>query len=184
MDIRRTARLILLNSKDEILLMNIKSKDVADPNSPIEKPFWVTIGGKIENDETLMEAAEREAIEETGFKDVSISSPVWHGSVVLNWKGIDTELQETFVLARTESDKVIRDGLTSEEQEVVQKYKWWSIDELKTTDDVVIPKNLAEYLSDIVNGNIPHAPIEIDLTTPNDTVKKNNLVAPAPKNTP
>lgn len=172
MDIRKTARLILLNPENEVLLMNIRSKDVSDPDKPIQKPFWVTIGGKIEDGESLSEAAIREVAEETGHTNVLIGPPIWHGSVVLNWKGVQTELQETFVVAHTDKYEIIRDGLSQEEQEVVQKYKWWSVAELQSTDDIIIPRDLATLLPDIIAGNYPESAVQIDLSTPEDGTQK------------
>ena len=174
MDIRKTARLLLLNPSNEILLMNIKSLDVIDPSAPIQEPFWVTIGGKIEEGEDLAQAAAREAFEETGHSNVIIGPPVWYGTVVLNWKGKETELQETFLVAHTDEHEVHRDGLTAEEQEVVQKYKWWSLAELKTTTDVVIPQDMGGLLDEIVSGKYPDCPINIDLSSPSDDANKVN----------
>jgi 8-oxo-dGTP pyrophosphatase MutT (NUDIX family) len=172
MDIRKTARLILLNPQSEVLLMNIRSKDVSDPSNPIEKPFWVTIGGKIEDGENLFEAATREVVEETGHENVIIGPPIWQGSVVLNWKGVPTELQETFVVAHTDKYEVVRDGLSQEEQEVVQKYKWWSVSELQSTNDIIIPRDLAKLLPDIIVGNYPETVMQIDLSTPDESSSK------------
>lgn len=166
MDIRKTARLILLNPENEVLLMNIRSKDVSDPDKPIQKPFWVTIGGKIEDGESLVEAAIREVTEETGHTNVLIGPPIWHGAVLLNWKGVQTELQETFVVAHTDQYEIIRDGLSQEEQEVVQKYKWWSVAELQSTDDIIIPCDIAKLLPDIIAGKYPELVMNIDLSTP------------------
>ena len=47
--------------------MYIKSRDVSDPSAFIEKPFWVTIGGKIEEGEDITATAEqyRKNIENT-----------------------------------------------------------------------------------------------------------------------
>lgn len=175
MDIRKTARLILLNPENEVLLMNIKSKDVSDPNKPIEKPFWVTIGGKIEMGESLLEAAAREVAEETGHTNTIIGPSIWHGKVVLNWKGVLTELQETFVVAHTDKYEIARDGLSQEEQEVVQKYKWWSVAELQCTDDIIIPRDLPQLLSNIIAGNYPDDVLQIDLSTPEDRIQKKTI---------
>ncbi len=185
MDIRKTARLILLNPNNEVLLMNIKSKDVSDPNKPIERPFWVTIGGKIENGESLFEAAVREVAEETGHEDVLIGPTIWQGAVVLNWKGVPTELQETFLVAHTNKYEIIRDGLSQEEQDVVQKYKWWSAAELQSTTDIIIPRDLAKLLPDIIAGNYPDSIVQIDLSTPEEPSQKKIdsevSMAPSPK---
>ena len=152
--------------------MYIKSRDVSDPSALIEKPFWVTIGGKIEEGEDITATAAREALEETGHSNIIIGPPVWYGTVILNWKGRKTELQETFVVANTDEHEVYRDGLTAEEQEVVQKYKWWSLAELRTTHDVVIPQGMADLLAEVVSGIYPDRPINIDLSSPSSIAEK------------
>ena len=172
MDIRKTVRLLLLNPSNEILLMNIKSKSVSDPNSPIEQPFWITIGGKIEEGEDLVTAAVREAFEETGHKNIIIGPSVWYGSIILDWEGRETELQETFLVAHTNEYEVQRCGLTAEEQEVVQKYKWWDLAQLIATSDIIIPRGMADLLADVINGNYPDRPIKIDLSSPRNAFKK------------
>lgn len=172
MDIRKTVRLLLLNPSNEILLMNIKSKSASDPKSPIKQPFWVTIGGKIEEGEDLVTAAVREAFEETEHKNIIIGPSLWYGSIIFDWEGRKTELQETFLVAHTNEYKVQRCGLTAEEQEVVQKYKWWNLAELMTTSDIIIPRDMAKLLADVIHGNYPDGAIKIDLSSLSDDFKK------------
>ena len=66
MKIRDTARVILVNSDKKILLLKYTY-----PN----EVFWLTSGGKIEENETLLEAAKRELYEETGILNAEFIEP-------------------------------------------------------------------------------------------------------------
>jgi 8-oxo-dGTP pyrophosphatase MutT (NUDIX family) len=160
---RDTARLVVLDPQDRILLMRIPASDVSDPE------LWVTLGGRIEPGETVMQAASRELREETGIVDAQLGPVVWYGEQVLDVAGQPRHLRESFVLARCPSAATLSDtGWTPEEREVIAEMRWWSLAELDTSTRTVKPPKLAEHLRALLDEDPvavagPHGPRTIDL---------------------
>jgi hypothetical protein len=49
------------------------------------------------------------------------------------------------------------------EKKVVQKIKWFSLEKIKNSKEVIFPILLPEYLPDIISKKYPRKPIKIDL---------------------
>ncbi|PZO85070.1 MAG: hypothetical protein DI626_07755 [Micavibrio aeruginosavorus] len=154
--VRNVSRVLLIH-EDKVLLMKVDLPD---------RSFWCTIGGGMENNETVEEAVKREAYEEVGLtgQDVTWDRSVWHGEHVLKRHGVDTLHKETFVLGYANSTKIDPAALTEEEKAVVKEFKWWPIHELETTTEFVVPPSMVTHIKPIMNGQIPHSPIQIDLS--------------------
>ena len=167
-EVRNSVKLILLNRDNELLLMSTCDKEIYRKEKNHKERFWQMIGGKIEEKESLKEAAYRELFEETGLKreQVYIKAPVWYGEVDLMIHGKLTRVKQSFVLARTLMRDVSLINLTDEEKEVCTTLKWFSLEEIKSCPDTIYPVLLTEsrYLPAILRGNIPKNIIPIDLT--------------------
>ncbi len=163
-NIRKSVRILLLNDENQLLLMRVEGLDICSPNGKRHNNLWCTIGGGIENEEAMQEAALREMQEETGIapEEVTIGSVVWHSSFELIYKGTLTRLNETFVVAHTKKREVALHSLTANEKEVVKELKWFSLDEIKQCTETIFPVNLAHHLPDILAGKYPAEPICID----------------------
>jgi 8-oxo-dGTP pyrophosphatase MutT (NUDIX family) len=129
-------------------------------------PFWTLIGGEIEPNETVREAAERELFEETGLtrKDVEFGPHVWFGELDLVLYGSPTHVRQEFLVARTQRKDVSLANLTDAEKKVVTQLSWFSLDRLISGGEVVHPIRLPEYLPDVIAGKFPEEPFTIDLT--------------------
>ena len=66
---------------------------------------------------------------------------------------------ERFFPARTGSGAIDVTGWTSEEKRVVTDWRWWTVDELCATTDVLVPRRLGELLVPIMRGVVPTSPI-------------------------
>lgn len=167
---RVTARLVLLDQHDRVLLMQIIPQDASDPSSPLSKPFWITPGGRVEDGETTEEAVRRELFEETGIADGMVLGCVWYGEINLMWRGSLTKMREHFYLTRVTrpEDSIALENMTSDERSVFRGHKWWTMEELKSSEEVVIPKDLPALIEPLIKGEIPQKTITIDLSTPTE----------------
>lgn len=161
---RITARLLLVNEKNELLLMKVEDKSVFDPNKKDANPIrWITIGGRIENDESLEKAAKRELIEETGIKDAKVGPLVWVKYHELNWNGCMTEVEDNLFFTRINKSDLSIDDMEHAEKSVFKEFKWWTFLELNSTKEILIPFQLGTHTFErLVNGELPNKPIILD----------------------
>ena len=167
MDIRNSIKIVLLNQSNQLLLIGIDDKNITESSGKYNGKFWQLIGGKIEENETLEQAMQRELFEETSLteKEVTFGPIIWHGALDLIMHGVPTHITQKFILAKTEAKSVGLSHLTAEEKSVVKELRWFSIDEIENSDEIIYPALLPKYLRPILDGNIPEKSIEIDLSS-------------------
>ncbi len=111
---------------------------------------WLTPGGGVEDGEHPRAAAVREAYEETGVAvtlapdvdAVHVTRRLW------SWAGLVYDQVDHFYLARVPAGLDVRPtALTELERVTVLGHRWWSLPELRDTDAVLLPADLAEVLA-------------------------------------
>jgi ADP-ribose pyrophosphatase YjhB (NUDIX family) len=143
---RHTARVILLDPQNRILLL--KGRLPSDPTAP---GVWFTVGGGVEEGETLEEAARREILEETGFVAREIGEVLWRAEQrFADRKGRGVLIKEAFMLARCEGGEPSRDGWVALEREFVDDIRWWTLDDLQASGERVYPPDLASKVRGIL----------------------------------
>ena len=149
--VRPTVRVLLLDRDGRILLMKGRL-----PGMP-GQGAWFTVGGKVEEGESYLEAATREIAEETGILDAELGPVVWLREGVL---GIPhpTRFVEQYVVARCDAAEPSRHGWQPDERELIDDIRWWTLQELTVTPDAVFPPGLAQLLPDVLAGRFPPAP--------------------------
>ena len=133
---RTTVRVLLLNPDGDTLLFEDSDPGLNDTR------WWVTPGGGIDPGETETQAAVREVAEETGFvlSPDDLLGPVARRHVVHGDSDQVIEQDEAFYLAQVETVDVDVSAHTAEEQITFKGYRWFSTEDLRTTDDWVWPR--------------------------------------------
>lgn len=116
---------------------------------------WLTPGGGVEDDEEPRAAAEREALEETGIELVvpSDAEPVLVTRRDWEWGELEFDQIDHFFAVRVPDSTPVRPRkLTDVEQQTWIGTRWWTLDELRATDAVLLPPDLADVLERLLGA--------------------------------
>lgn len=144
---RRSGRVLLVDSQDRILLFC-----GVDPAAPGAGSWWITPGGGLDPGESEREGAARELFEETGLRldPAELRGPVHEREATFSFGGRTVRQHSTFFLARVDSHEVDVSGFEEVEATSIFEHRWWRVEELRATSEVVYPECLAELLAGLL----------------------------------
>lgn len=158
--LRRSARAIILDYNDRILLCRLAIHD------PIGTVVWAAPGGGIKHGETPIVALRRELREEVGLSfDVDDPPHVWHQQVVApgHVAGYDGIVNDYFFVRTTPFQP--RGDMSEEElvDENISGFRWWQAGEIASYRgrDLFSPRSLATLLAELVSSGIPVEPVRL-----------------------
>ncbi len=150
------ARVLVVDAAERVLLLH--GRDPADLGAG---SWWFTPGGGVDPGETVAQAARRELAEETGLVVPDVGRPVWVRTAEFGFLGRQYRQRETFFLLRVQTHLVETAGWTQIERDSVDTYRWWSPEELATTEEVVHPRTLAVELHRLLAEGVPDRPRDV-----------------------
>jgi 8-oxo-dGTP pyrophosphatase MutT (NUDIX family) len=157
--IRLSARVVLLDDADRLLMLRIHDPSATRGPNPITADFWLLVGGGVQPGETYEQAAYREVIEETGMQDVSIGRCVWtQEKLVSNPSGeLELVVGRFFVGRVASGTSVSFTGHEPLEASTIVGYRWFSHDEIlaREADETFLPPGLGGLLGDVLNDAVP-----------------------------
>jgi 8-oxo-dGTP pyrophosphatase MutT (NUDIX family) len=155
--VRPSARVIVIDETDSVLLFLVN-----DPLDP-KPPLWITPGGGINPGEALSEAAARELAEETGMviDPAELGDPVATCRGEWSFRGQPLYSVETFFAWRTDRFELSTARWEPLEHEVQAAWRWWTIEEIDTTKERVLPALLSDVARFVAQGTIGPSPIEL-----------------------
>ena len=137
---REAARVVLLDPQDLVLMMRY---DDGPPNGT----HWATPGGGLEPGESYPQAALRELAEETGWSDIELIDEIHRRSHTMEWSGVLVYQHERLYLARTDIPARPITGVDAmHSSDGIAAWRWWTLAELETTNEVIWPKVLPELV--------------------------------------
>jgi GrpB-like predicted nucleotidyltransferase (UPF0157 family)/8-oxo-dGTP pyrophosphatase MutT (NUDIX family) len=140
---RRSARVLLMNGRQQVLLIQFVVERQGLPFT-----FWATPGGGVENDETDVDAARRELREELNL-DVDLTGPVHTHSANFEHEGKMVSNTDIFFVGESHVSLPELKSATEAERTAMKALRWWSVTEIEETGEVIFPSDLGEVIRTI-----------------------------------
>jgi 8-oxo-dGTP pyrophosphatase MutT (NUDIX family) len=138
---RSVARLIVLDANQSVLLVRY---DDGRPGRPAS--YWAAPGGALEHSESARQAAFRELVEETGLR-AEIGPDLWERRFPLELAGGTVDQHEQYFLVRVDA---VQPAVRNSSPEPIRELRWWPMEAIRTTREVVYPEDLAASLADVL----------------------------------
>jgi ADP-ribose pyrophosphatase YjhB (NUDIX family) len=165
LNLRASARAIILDEDDQVLLCRFVVPHPAVPNGA--QAVWAAPGGGVEPGEDGLSALRRELREETGLVTAVDPPHVWHQVVVAAdpAPGFDGIVNDYFLVRAAHFEP--RGEFTDDQlaAERIAAFRWWRLSEITnyTGPDLFSPRDLATPLTDLLTSGIPTEPVTLGL---------------------
>ena len=157
MPVRHAVRALVLDADDRVLLVRFEF-----PTDTV----WGLPGGGVEPGEDPIDALRRELVEELGLDDAHPGPEIWrreidirfeHGAPGQVWDG---QRDHVHLVRVPHFEPVPTLSWEQLRAERVHELRWWSLDEVTSTDVTFAPRHLAMHLRALLRDGPPPRPIE------------------------
>lgn len=152
----KVGRILLVDGQDRVLLLSswLESRECI---------IWLAPGGALEADESFADAARRECWEETGLAHDGKLPHVWVREHSWMWGDRPVHTMEHYFFARVDHFEPRPQQLEDYEAELFRGHRWWSVDELRNCEELIVPRKLAKLLVPLLRGELPEEPFEVGI---------------------
>jgi 8-oxo-dGTP pyrophosphatase MutT (NUDIX family) len=158
---RWTARLIILDPADRLLLIRYAAPPGGSATHPGLKSFWFTPGGGIEPGETAQQAALREMEEEVGLTGLPLLGEVARRTALNDVFTRAALCHERYFWVRAPSSWFDTARLAETDQDEVLDVAWWNVDALEASGDTVLPRRVLTLARALIAEAMPPAPMDL-----------------------
>ncbi|MGH3264761.1 MAG: NUDIX hydrolase, partial [Trebonia sp.] len=139
-------RLLLIDPDRRVLLIH-EQNQFADR-------YWLTPGGGVEPGEDPRDAAVREASEEVGYDALLVADCTAVLVTRRTWTGFSGRLidqTDHFYVSRVPATfEPVPRALTEPERLGLLGHRWWSVGELRASEETFLPPDLAEVIKKVI----------------------------------
>ena len=154
MKIRKSARAIVINNKNQMFLFQYMFDYLED-----SKAIWITPGGSLEEGELFEDALKREVYEELGVQLTKESPEVYYRNPIYTLQsGEKVQSVEKFFLVVLEEDTFSFDHWTESEKKRMLAGKWWSVDEIEKSEEEFFSKDVVRILKELSGRKLAEEP--------------------------
>lgn len=155
---RQACRALLLNNKDELLLIEIQ-----EPGT--EYRFWITPGGGRKDDESAESALRRELSEELHLDEFEMGPHVWNRRHIFTWEDNHYDQREAYYLIKVED---FNPGGFSRLEEIEKRcflsFRWWPLEEIvRAREETFVPVDIGQRVLTLLKDGVPSEPYEVGL---------------------
>ena len=152
--VRPAARVLVFDEDDRLFLLRF-----LDPGKQI--PHWATPGGGVQPGESHEGAARRELWEELGVEVVEVGPVVWTRETEFDFARTWLRSAERFYKVSLPAEWVRPGSVSALEQENVTGWRWWELDDLESTDEVVWPSRIGAFARTLLRDGNPAGPVDV-----------------------
>ncbi len=161
MTIIESARALLIDPQDRVLLMKLASGPLTQEPTASRQTFWLTPGGSLHLGESFEDALIREIFEETGLRLNHPGHWIWTSPKRILRDGLPVDTLARVYIQRVPSFEPKPTALTPQERETFCELRWWGIDEIAATSEIFVPRQLALLLKPLLTSAWPARPVQI-----------------------
>ena len=157
MKIRKSSRALLLNKRNQLFLFRYTFDFFAEKES-----IWITPGGGLDDGESFEDALKRELFEELGIRLSELAPYVFYRTPLYELKnGEAVRSEERFYLVNCDDETFSYDGWSESETKRMTVGKWWSIEEIKKSEEKFFSEDIIGILERLSKGDVPRKAEEI-----------------------
>ena len=154
---RKSSRAIIVNKQNQIFLFRYEFDFFAE-----RKAIWITPGGGLEEGESFEDGLKRELFEELGIKLTEPAPFVYYRTPLYELQGGETvRSEERFYLIFCNDTGFSYDSWTESEQKRMTAGKWWSVEEIRQSEEEFFSKDVVGIMDRISKGERPKEPEEL-----------------------